>query len=560
MGTYARPPVMDTGYSRRPRTVMRGGGASVVVGTRESRAQGEGGQRAGTFSESEQRSVDSDHQASAWLLSVQRKLYQWSKANPSETYRELWNWVTDPRNIRCAWRRVASNRGRRTPGIDGVTVRTICRDQGEDAFLAELREDLRIGRYRPSPCRRRLIPKRGKPGEFRPLGIPTIRDRVVQSAVKQIAEPIFEAGFWHVSYGFRPGRGCHGALEHIRMTMRPRATAHDGRRRTTPYQWAIEGDIKSCFDRIDHHRLMDRVRTRLADRKVTKLLYQFLKAGALSEEQFHRTDAGTPQGGIVSPLLANIALSVIEERYERWVNHLTKRRSIRKSDGMKAAMNARTSDRLAGRAVFFPIRYADDFVILVSGTCEEATAEKNALAELLRERIGLEMSPEKTKITALTDGFNFLGHRARIRWDHRFGFTPRIEIPKTKVLDLRHRLKKLAGRDRLHLSLRRLLRDLNPILRGWGNFYRFCTNAKRTLGQIDWYVGDLVWRWMRKKHPKATVRWISRHRGLASQGRRLVWRAGDDEQYLVSRLPVMRFRRGWMKEPDFATALGEPGA
>jgi RNA-directed DNA polymerase len=293
MGTRARPPVTDTGYPRRPGKVGREGGAPVVVGARESRAQGEGGQGVGRHPEPEQRSVDSDQQASAWLLNVQRKLYQWSKANPNEPYCDLWNWVTSVHNLRCAWRRVSSNRGARTPGIDGQTVRRIRRDQGEGVFLAELREDLLTGRYRPSPCRRHLIPKRGKPGEFRPLGIPTVRDRVVQGAVKQVIEPIFEAGFWHVSYGFRPGRGCHGALEHIRMTIRPRAIADDGKRRTAPYPWVIEGDIKSCFDRIDHHRLMERVRTRIGDRKVTKLLCRFLKAGALSETEFVRTDAGT---------------------------------------------------------------------------------------------------------------------------------------------------------------------------------------------------------------------------------------------------------------------------
>jgi RNA-directed DNA polymerase len=560
MGTRSRPPVTDTGYPRRPGKVACEGGAPVVVRARESRVHGEGGQGVGQHLESEQRSVDSDQQASAWMLNVQRKLYQWSKANPNESYCDLWNWVTSPHNLRCAWRRVASNRGARTAGIDGYTVRRIRRDQGEDVFLAKLRDDLRTGRYRPSPCRRRLIPKRGKPGEFRPLGIPTVRDRVVQSAVKQVIEPIFEAGFWHVSYGFRPGRGCHGALEHIRMTIRPRAVAHDGKRRKAPYSWVIEGDIKSCFDRIDHHQLMERVRARIADRKVTRLLCRFLKAGALSETEFIRTDAGTPQGGIISPLLANIALSAIEERYGRWVNKRTGRKPDRKADGKKAAENARLTDRRAGRAYFFPIRYADDFVILVAGTHEHAEAEKQALAEYLREHLGLELSPQKTKTTDTTDGFHFLGHRVRLRWDHRFGLTPRVEIPKEKLLELRHRLKKLTGRDRVHLSLEEMLRDLNHILRGWGNFYRHCTNAKRFLNQIDWYVGDRLWRWMRKKFPKATSGWLNRHRRPVHGGRRLVWAAGANEQYLMGRIPVMRYRRGWMRTPDFAVTPGEPGA
>lgn len=560
MGTRARPPVTDTGYPRRSGKVAHEDGAPVVVRARESRVQGEGGQGVDRHPESEQRSVDSDQQASAWLLNVQRKLYQWSKANPNEKYCDLWNWVTSSYNLQCAWRRVASNRGARTAGVDGKTVKKIRRDQGEDAFLAKLREELRTGSYRPSPCRRRLIPKRGKPGEFRPLGIPTVRDRVVQSAVKQIVEPIFEAGFWHVSYGFRPGRGCHGALEHIRMTIRPRAIAHDGKRRTAPYPWVIEGDIKSCFDRIDHHQLMERVRTRIGDLKVTRLLGGFLKAGAMSEMEFSRTDAGTPQGGIISPLLANIALSAIEEKYERWVNQRTSRNPDRKADGMKAALNARMSDRRAGRAAFFPIRYADDFVILVAGGREQATAEMEVLAVFLRENLGLELSPQKTKITATTEGFNFLGHRVRLRWDYRFGLTPRIEIPKEKLLDLRHRLKELTGRNRTGLSLKCMLRDLNHILRGWGNFYRYCTNAKRFLNQVDWYVGDRLWRWMRKKFPKATSGWLARHRRPAKGGRRLVWAAGAHEQYLMGALPVSRYRRGWMRMPDFAVAPGEPGA
>ena len=247
--------------------------------------------------------MDTDQRADrAWLLGVQRKLYQWSREHPGETYRELWNWVTDIRNLRCAWNRVSQNRGHRTPGIDGQTVGKIRRRLGEEAFLEGLRCELRAGAFTPSPCRRKLIPKVGKPGQFRPLGIPTVTDRVVQCAVKQLLEPIVEARFWHVSYGFRPGRGCHGALEHIRMAMRPRRRNDaDGKRHDPPYQWVIEGDIKGCFDHIDHHLLMNRVRRHCGDRKVNRLLVQFLKAGVLAEDQFLRTDAGTPQGGIMTP-------------------------------------------------------------------------------------------------------------------------------------------------------------------------------------------------------------------------------------------------------------------
>lgn len=175
MGTHTHPPDTEAGYSRRPRKDGHGGRASVVVRARESRVHGKGRQKTDTLAKPEQRPVDSGHQFDkAWLLSVQSKLYQWSQQNPKDRYRELFNWVTDLRNLRCAWHKVAANKGKRTPGIDGKTEGSIRRDEGEEAFVERLRVELRSGNYRPSPCRRKLIPKRGKPVKFRPLGIPTI--------------------------------------------------------------------------------------------------------------------------------------------------------------------------------------------------------------------------------------------------------------------------------------------------------------------------------------------------------------------------------------------------
>lgn len=247
-------PATEAGKPRRLAMNRRGRGASHVVRARESRVHGEGRQEVGTHPKSEERSVDADQQADkAWLLDVQRKLYQWSRDNPGEVYRKLWNWVTDPRNLRCAWRHVASNKGKRSAGIDGMTVARIRREQGEATFVNGLREELRSSSYRPSPCRRKLIPKRGKPGKLRPLAIPTVADRVVQGAAKQILEPIFEAQFWAVSYGFRPGRDCHGALEHLRLAATPRAKDADGKCRQAPYSWIIEGDIRDCLETSSHY-------------------------------------------------------------------------------------------------------------------------------------------------------------------------------------------------------------------------------------------------------------------------------------------------------------------
>ncbi len=443
--------------------------------------------------------MDSGDQADeVWLLGIQRKLYQWSRKHPEDSYGDLWNWVTDPRNLRSAWRRIARNKGSRTAGVDGMTVASIRSTMGEEAFLERLRDDLRTGRYQPSPSRRKLIPKPGQPGKFRPLGIPTVRDRVVQGAVKNLLEPIFEATFWHVSYGFRPGRGCHGALEHIRMTMRPRAKAGDGRRQRTPYQWVIEGDIKGCFDHIDHHKLMLRVRARIGDLKVTRLIGHFLKAGVLSDGFLLPTNEGR-----------------------------------RTCDGVTAALRARMGDRKAGRPVFFPVRYADDFVILVSGTREQAEQEKADLASHLRETMSLELSDDKTRVSDPTEGFAFLGHRVRYKWHPRFGFMPRIEIPNAKRADLRYAVKQVTNRSTTTWSLSHLLQKLNPVLRGWGNYFRFCTGAGQLFASLDFRVGDRIWRWLMKKHGRLSRKRTALRR-LPSRlhPTRRVWREGRTEQFL----------------------------
>jgi RNA-directed DNA polymerase len=553
MGTRDCPPAAQTGYPWRPGMDRRGGGASVVVRARESRAHGEGKQDVDALAVAEETPVDSgDQDEQSWLLSVQRKLHQWSREHPNDSYRDLWNLVTDIRNLRCAWKTIASNKGKQTAGIDGETVGSIRCVEGVDRFLERTRQDLRTGRYAPLPVRRKWIPKRGKPGKLRPLGIPTVRDRVVQCAVKQIVEPVFEARFWHVSYGFRPGRGCHGALEHIRLCLKPRRKSEDGRRHGTPYQWVIEGDIKGCFDNIDHHQLMERVRLGVSDKKVNRLIVRFLKAGILDEGSISPSTQGTPQGGVLSPLLANIALGVIEERYERWTNKMSKLFPHRKSDGPTAASAARRNDRNRGVAVFFPIRYADDFVILVSGTREEAEAEKEKLAVHLREQLGLELAEEKTKITSVFDGFEFLGQRVRTRWDDRFGHHVRIEIPKKKIADFRHTVKQLTKRDRNRFSLEEQLHEINPILRGWANYHRFCYGAKAILSQLDWYVDDRLWRWMRGKHPRASNRWLMAQRKRTGDSHRKRWQEGSQVLHVMSRSKVERYRLAWMNPPDYA--------
>ena len=314
------------------------------------------------------------------------------------------------------------------------------------------------------------------------------------------------------------------------------------------------------FDNIGHHHLMDRVRKSCVDRKVNRLIVRFLKAGVLEDFNYSPTATGTPQGGVLSPLLANIALSAIEERYWWWVRHPYDPKL--RSDGAKRGAKRRFADRRAGRPVFYPVRYADDFLIFVSGSYEDALAEKQALAEWLREEMGLTLSEQKTRVTELTEGFRFLGCLVRLKWDDRYGYGCRVEIPKEVISEFRHRVKKVLRRQTQVRSLASMLEDLNPILRGWANYYRHCVGAKRILSAVDRYVHQRLWLWLRGKHKRVPARRLVKAWRRASRvhpGNR-AWAEGSVEQYLMSYVRVVKYELNWMRSPDFAKAFGEPDA
>lgn len=427
------------------------------------------------------------------ILDMQRKLYCWSRSDRDKVFSDLFNLVCDSRTLALAWKYLSQNQGSRTPGVDGVTRRKIEEQPGGTTkFLDRLREDLRSGRYSPQPVRQKLIPKPGKPGKFRPLGIPTLRDRLVQMALKIILEPIFEADFHPNSYGFRRGRSTLDALSVIRRQMKP---TRQGRCYITAI---IEGDIKACFDNVDHHRLMDRVRKRIGDTKVLRLIHAFLKAGIMAEGQVRHPVAGTPQGGIISPLLANIYLTVIDERYGRWTG--------RPGEPVNLAKVRRANDRKRGKPTFYMVRYADDFVILVAGALDDAEREKEGLASYLQEKLRMELSLEKTLITDPRKGIQFLGYRCVVEPSKRTGLpVGKMRIPKPKLQLLRDRLRSMTTMSTIGQDLDNLLKRLNPIITGWRNYYRYATGATKDFAQLDWWLWHRLRRWFVKKHPKATA-------------------------------------------------------
>lgn len=423
--------------------------------------------------------------AEARVLEHQRKLHRWARTEPDRRFGDVFNLVCDQATLVVAWERVASNRGARTAGVDAVTRHAIERNDGLLPFLEGLRSSLRDGSFTPLPVRQTAIPKKG--GKTRYLGIPTLRDRVAQMALKLVLEPIFEADFDPSSYGYRPGRRAQDAIAEIHhLTSRP------------SYEWIIEGDIKACFDNVDHQVLMGLVEQRVKDRKVLRLVRTFLRAGVVQQHGgFAASLTGTPQGGIVSPLLANIYLSVLDRHFVRvWEQDMSPpwRRQQRRRKGLP-------NYRL--------LRYADDFIVLVHGERSDAEALRAEIGELLATKLRMTLSAEKTLVTHIDDGFDFLGfHIQRKRGSD--GRQRVLTIPSKQALAaVMSKIKQATSRGTTSMRLGEVLRRINPILRGWAAFFRYGV-SKQTFAYLGYYTWWRLLGWIRRKHPHLTWKQLRR--------------------------------------------------
>jgi RNA-directed DNA polymerase len=410
-------------------------------------------------------------EAESRVLATQMKLHQWAISDPDRCFDDLFNLVYDPAFLVVAWSRVRGNKGARTAGVDGIAPRSVV--FGVEALLSGLRDDLKSRTFRPQRVREKAIPKAS--GKVRRLGIPTVADRVVQSSLKLVLEPIFEADFKPCSYGFRPKRRAQDAIAEI----------HFFGSRT--YEWVFEADIEACFDQIDHTALMERVRHRIGDKRVTGLVKAFLKAGVLREDGASReTITGTPQGGILSPLLANIALSILDE-------HFTAKWEALGPDWTRAKR------RRAGEPAMRIVRYADDFVVMIAGTRNDAEALREEVSSVLAP-MGLRLSEEKTRVCHIDEGFDFLGWRIQRRARRgQDGKRAVYTYPSKKALaSVMAKVRSLTARAK-HRTLRDLLISVNRVLRGWCNYFRHGVSAK-TFGYLDHFTWWRIFGWLRKRH------------------------------------------------------------
>lgn len=421
----------------------------------------------------------------AWqrVQKIQTKLHQWAIDDPDRRFDDLWNLVYDPAVLAYAWHRVRHNRGARSAGVDGETAYYISVVRGEQAFLSELRDDLKARRFQPVPVREVMIPKAG--GKRRRLGIATIRDRVAQAALKTVLEPIFEADFQPCSYGFRPGRRAQDAIAEIHFFT------------SRSYEWVVEGDIKACFDEISHSALLERMRHRVGDKRVLRLVKAFLKSGILGEDgEFRESNTGASQGSILSPLLSNIALSVLDDHFaEAW--KVTMENSY-----------AREKRRQKGLANYRIVRYADDWVVMVAGTKADAEQLRDEAAAVLSQ-MGLRLSEEKTVVAHIDQGFNFLGMHIQRHLqrgsNRRFVYT---YPSRSALMAVKAEVRSITRRS-TNQSLPVLLHRLNLVLRGWVNYHRHGASAK-TFAYLSAFTWRRVWCWLCHKHPKTGKKELQR--------------------------------------------------
>ena len=430
------------------------------------------------------------------LARKQKNLAQLALNKPNQRINGLFPLICQEMWMTQAMWNVIHNQGSTTAGVDGKVKgdyydsKTHSLRRKAIKQIGVICDQLQIGEYRPQPVRRIYIPKAN--GKTRPIGIPTLTDRTVQEAIRMVIEPIYESIFLNCSHGFRPDRSTMNAI----------TTCYGSINEKKKYYWIIEGDIKGCFDNIDHKILTKHLKKKIEDRKLIGIIYQFLKAGYQEKDRIYKPNKGTPQGGIISPLLANVYLHELDMWWSK--NY----------DLNIAEKNARRREHLGN---FIHIRFADDFIILSNGTRKATQEVKEKVANFLKDELRLTLSEEKTAITHAYDGFDFLGFHIRKYKDTK---GVRITPSKKNIQAIKDRIARYLDRKNHEQAVVAMIYAINPVIRGWANYYRYVTSS-REYGNLDYYLVTKFLKWYRGRHklPKRRAylqarKWLDREEPL----------------------------------------------
>lgn len=442
---------------------------------------------------------------------MQNKLATWSLENGERKFDRLLRLMADRSWLQEAARVTLASKGAHTSGVDGINKQIM------EPFLQEQLENIHYellsGVYQPMPARRVYIPKAN--GKQRPLGIPTLRDRIVQRAMLMVMEPIWESDFHRLSYGFRPERSVHHAIRTVKLQLL------DGN--TTSGRWVIEGDLSSYFDTVHHKLLMKCVRKRIRDPRFLNLLWQFIKVGHIDKGLFIAASKGVPQGGVISPLLSNIMLNEFDQwldakylgnksRKDRWYWN----RTIKDQRPIALAENRQWQPAIAY------CRYADDFVVIIKGNKAQAQVIREVCRHFLENDLKLTLNMDKTKITHINDGITFLGHHIIRKRGTKGKMLPVSNIPKAKFRQFAHKLtKELSG----NYSVNKIdmVESLNRKLAGWANFYQFTDYTAVTYGKLDRIIFWKLAKWLARKYrtsiKKLMINWVR----SPSEGKAKIW-------------------------------------
>jgi RNA-directed DNA polymerase len=419
---------------------------------------------------------------------MQHKLATWAECDQTRRFDRLLRLIANREWLAEAARIVLTSRGARTPGIDGMDKQRL-QDNLEN-HLDELRVQLLKGSYRPQPVKRIYIPKSN--GKLRPLGIPTLTDRIVQRAMLMAMEPIWESDFHRLSYGFRPERSVHHAVRTVKIQLQD-STHQRGR-------WIIEGDLASYFDTVHHRLLLKSVRRRICDKRFVDLLWRILKAGHIDRGLFRASSEGVPQGGVLSPLLSNIMLHEFDTWLEaKYLNKKARKDRWAWNFGIKNGRPIVARENRQWKPAVAYCRYADDFVVIVKGNKAHAEVIREECRMFLEDNLKLTLNMEKTHITHVNDGFVFLGHRIIRKRGPRGRMRVVSTIPKEKAKAFVRKLTEaLSGNH--DLGKVDMVDRLNRQLAGWAAFYKFTDFTAITFRRIDHVVFWKLAHWLARKY------------------------------------------------------------